>query len=360
MGSQHDVFATAPTQAGHCTFMLKWRLILGSAIILALAGLCWLDAQCDLPGVALMPLLLVLTLLATQEVLRLARSANLRPAARPVYFGNLMLVLAQWFPALNLYLLHKLVPGREFGYLPHVDLIYAGSQSAMWAFALGVLAVFLAEMRRFERPGGTMANIAAGVFCLVYVGLMCTFAVQLRVFWGVGALAAWIVTVKMGDIGAYTVGRLIGRTKLSPTISPGKTVEGAMGAIVFAIAGAWIGFSGSVPLFGRTIVVHGITVPWFSDWLLVFPPIVQLAPPSAPLNPGAPGGWLIFGLAMGIAGIVGDLAESLLKRDVGVKDSSSWMPGFGGVLDILDSLLLSAPVAWLCWALGVVGVGQGT
>ena len=76
------------------------------------------------------------------------------------------------------------------------------------------------------------------------------------------------------------------------------------------------------------------------------------------MNP-APGGWLVFGLAMGIAGIVGDLAESLLKRNVGVKDSSSWMPGFGGVLDILDSLLLSAPIAWLCWALGVVGVGQG-
>ena len=193
-------------------------------------------------------------MLATQEVLRLARSANLRPAGRPVYFGNLLLVLAQWFPALNLYLLHKLVPGREFGYLPHIDLIHAGSQSAMWAFALGVLAVFLAEMRRFERPGGAMANIAAGVFCLVYVGLMCTFAVQLRVFWGVGALAAWIVTVKMGDIGAYTVGRLIGRTQLSPTISPGKTVEGAMGAIVFACAGAYVGFNGipwiSIPVFG--------------------------------------------------------------------------------------------------------------
>ena len=66
-------------------------------------------------------------------------------------------------------------------------------------------------------------------------------------------------------------------------------------------------------------------------------------------------GWIVFGLLVGAAGMVGDLAESLLKRDVGVKDSSTWMPGFGGVLDILDSLLLSAPVAWFCWATGIVG-----
>jgi len=57
---------------------------------------------------------------------------------------------------------------------------------------------------------------------------------------------------------------------------------------------------------------------------------------------------------LGIAGMLGDLAESMLKRDVGLKDSSRWMPGFGGVLDILDSLLLSAPVAWLCWSLGML------
>jgi phosphatidate cytidylyltransferase len=57
--------------------------------------------------------------------------------------------------------------------------------------------------------------------------------------------------------------------------------------------------------------------------------------------------------------MLGDLAESLLKRDVGAKDSSVWLPGFGGALDILDSLLLSAPIAWLCWSLGIVGIGQG-
>ena len=65
--------------------------------------------------------------------------------------------------------------------------------------------------------------------------------------------------------------------------------------------------------------------------------------------------FLLFGLLVAAAGMLGDLAESLIKRDVGCKDSSTWMPGFGGVLDILDSVLLAAPVAWICWAMGLVG-----
>jgi phosphatidate cytidylyltransferase len=65
-------------------------------------------------------------------------------------------------------------------------------------------------------------------------------------------------------------------------------------------------------------------------------------------------GWLIYGAIIGFTGMMGDLAESLLKRDAGVKDSSRWMPGFGGVLDVLDSILFAAPVAFLLWAAGVV------
>jgi phosphatidate cytidylyltransferase len=64
---------------------------------------------------------------------------------------------------------------------------------------------------------------------------------------------------------------------------------------------------------------------------------------------------LAYGLLVGAAGIIGDLAESLLKRDVGRKDSSTWLPGFGGVLDMVDSVLIAAPVAWACWLLGLVG-----
>ena len=136
-----------------------------------------------------------------------------------------------------------------------------------------------------------------------------------------------IIAVKMGDTGAYTVGRLFGRQKLAPRLSPGKTVEGAVGAILFACAGAWLSFR----FLGSSMV--------FPAW----------KPPNS-----IAGGWWVYGLILGNAGMFGDLAESLIKRDVGRKDSSTWMPGFGGILDILDSLLLAAPVAWYCWSWGIV------
>jgi phosphatidate cytidylyltransferase len=76
-------------------------------------------------------------------------------------------------------------------------------------------------------------------------------------------------------------------------------------------------------------------------------------PLAIPLDVGQqPWSWLVFGPFVGVAGMAGDLAESLLKRDAGVKDSSTWLPGFGGLLDLLDSILFAAPVAYLCWLLG--------
>ena len=347
--------------------MLKWRLLLGALVIGVLVGLCLLDAYADrpgmeagLPGVALMPLVLLLTALATHELLRLARAAGIHPVGWAVYAGNLFLVIAQWLPEVHLYALQQvaiITKSHRMDYLAHIDLVHAGSSSPLWALSVCVLMVFVAEMRRFERPGGALASIAVGVFGLVYIGLMMAFAVQIRLFWGVGAVASWIICVKLGDTGAYTFGRFFGRNKMAPTISPGKTVEGAIGALVFALAGACVSFLDILPMFNfrPLFSLHGIGLPEFSGWTSV----VQLAPPYVQGMPGQPGGWIVFGLLMGTVGMIGDLAESLLKRDVGSKDSSAWMPGFGGVLDILDSLLLSAPIAWLCWSLGVVGPGGG-
>ncbi len=211
---------------------------------------------------------------------------------------------------------------------PWLTVLKPSWQAALpFALAIAVLLVVFGELWRYQKAGGNTANLAVGVFTLAYVGLMLWFAVQMRIVWGIGALAAWVIVVKMGDTGAYTVGRLIGRHKMAPLISPGKTTEGAIGALVFACLGSWATFTWIVPF-----TVKGMGI-----------------------SPGAAWGWLVFGLLVGAAGILGDLAESFLKRDVGAKDSSTWMPGFGGVLDILDSLLLSAPVAWFCWATGLVG-----
>jgi phosphatidate cytidylyltransferase len=147
------------------------------------------------------------------------------------------------------------------------------------------------------------------------------------------ALIALIAVVKMSDTGQYTAGRLFGRHKLAPRVSPGKTWEGALGGAVFAIIAA-------------------LTVFGWAARSIVGPP----APDAGML--ASMGGVLrvtLFAIIVAAAGIVGDLAESLLKRDAGVKDSSTWLPGFGGVLDLLDSLLGAAPVAYLLWALDVVG-----
>lgn len=302
--------------------MLRWRLILGTLIIAALVGLFWLDYQVAIPGLVLLPLLVVLVVLASQEMLHLAGAGGMRPVPWVVYGGNLLVAAGSWLPTVLGQLPAASAWPRGSMWLTSVTM----AQGTMLALGLSILVAFSAEMARYQKPGRAMVNLAAAVFALVYVGLLMGMIVQLRVIWGLGALASLVIVVKMGDIGAYAVGRLIGRHKMSPTISPGKTREGAVGALAFACLGSWATFHWLVPL---------------------------TTPPDASLTPWW--GWLLFGLLLGSVGMLSDLAESLLKRDVGVKDSSRWMPGFGGVLDIIDSLLLSAPVAYACWAFGLVG-----
>jgi len=293
--------------------MLRWRLLLGTSIIGMLVGLCWLDHLAETGGAAmcgvwLLPVAILFAVAASGEVLHLARAAGLRPLAWAVYGGNVLLVGSNWGPEF----LRAWTDNASS--LPTVAWPWC-------ALAVGVLSIFVGEMRRYEKPGGVTANVAAAVFALVYVGVLFSFVVQLRMRWGVGALASLVIVTKVGDTGAYTIGRLFGRHKMAPVLSPGKTVEGAFGALAFACFASWATFTWLLPVLGR--------------------PGDQV---------GTCCGWILFGLLVGTAGMLGDLAESLLKRDVGCKDSSRWMPGFGGVLDLLDSILLAAPVAWVCWA----------
>ena len=288
--------------------MLRWRLSLGTLIVLLLIGLVWLDHRANVPGAWLFPLAVVLALLATHEVLGLLANRGLRPIGWLVYAGNVLLLVAFWLPL-------------AFLPLPKGE----GTAWPVVALAVVVFALFCGEMRRYERPGEATGNLAAAVLAVVYVGVMFGLIVQLRMLYGVGALAALVIVVKMGDSGAYAVGKPLGRHKLTPVLSPNKTVEGAVGQLLTTALTAWAAFAWLVPL----------TLP-------------AGAPPTA---------WwraMLFGLLVGGAGMIGDLAESLLKRDCGSKDSSRWLPGYGGVLDLLDSLLLAAPAAWLCWTLGLV------
>jgi len=292
--------------------MLVWRLSLGILFIAVLAALAWFDHDASQPGIYLFPLALLLSLAASGELLGLFAAREIRPVTWIVNFGNVMIVASNLGP---------LFCGADD------PLGTFGWPSA--ALALALLATFAGEMSRYTTPGRVTESLSAAMLAFAYVGLLMTFVVQLRLVdggrVGVAALLSLVIVVKMCDTGAYTVGRLIGRHKMAPVLSPKKTVEGAIGGLAFACLGSWAAF----------------------QWMA---PTVTLAsrPNATDL------GWLVYGLLIGAAGMLGDLAESLLKRDLGRKDSSTWMPGFGGVLDVLDSILLAAPVAYLCWAFGLV------
>ncbi len=308
--------------------MLRWRLLFGALFIAALVGLCWLDAHNALgaaPGAWLLPLALVLSLAASEEILRLAGQPEEKPIAWIVYCGNFAIVAASGVSVLCPSHVPVPTPLERLGW-------------PLAAFLGAVLAAFVGEIVRYEKPGRVVVRLGLSALALAYVGLLLAFTVQLRLMRGnlpgITALASLIAAVKMGDTGAYTVGRLIGRHKMTPRLSPGKTWEGAVGAMLFAAAGAWIVFR-LLPTGTPGSAAAGATASGFDRGAI-------------------PWNWISYGIIVGIAGLLGDLAESLIKRDAGQKDSSPWMPGFGGVLDILDSILFAAPVAWLLWTLGWV------
>src|SRR5207249_948784 len=126
-------------------------------------------------------------------------------------------------------------------------------------------------------------------------------------------LLYFVIITKFSDTGAYVVGSLIGKHKMIPRISPGKTWEGFGGAI-------------AISMLASVVFVHflGHKMPEM-NWKHA----------------------LIIGGLLGLAAVIGDLVESLLKREAGVKDSGKWFPGIGGILDLLDSLLFNAPIMYL-------------
>ena len=170
-----------------------------------------------------------------------------------------------------------------------------------------------------EKPLG---SVAVTVFGVLYAGATLSYAYALRhhrfvVEPAAGAVLVFfpIALTWLSDTGAYAAGRAFGKRKLMPAVSPGKTVAGAVGAIVVSMIGAWA----------------------YNDFVLRPVAHLALAPWTA----------LIFGAVISAVGQVGDLVESLFKREAGVKDSSTLFSAHGGVLDRLDSLYFAIPVAYL-------------
>ena len=186
----------------------------------------------------------------------------------------------------------------------------------------GLLWTVLAQMFRYATEN-FFANVGSTLFGMIYLGISLHLLQQLaligsaeNVYRGTQLVLLFLATVKMGDIGAYFGGRAFGRHKMAPRISPGKTWEGFAFSFVGAIGGAYL-----------------------FTWALT----------AACAHPPFDAWWqpLVWALVLGPLGVAGDLAESAMKRDASVKDSSNVVPGFGGFLDILDAVILAAPIAYL-------------
>ena len=186
------------------------------------------------------------------------------------------------------------------------------------SFMLGLLPLLIAF--HFVLPGKEDRNAAilstfAGV---IYVALLLNVLQMIRYFGGDDGNGHWwllyfIVVTKMSDTGAYFIGSLIGKHKLVPRISPGKTWEGFAGGIAFSVLASCAFFKFHPGVFAAMKI----------EWALG------------------------LGAVLGVGSVVGDLIESMMKRAADVKDSGNYLPGIGGTLDLLDSLLFNAPFMYL-------------
>ena len=190
------------------------------------------------------------------------------------------------------------------------------------ASLFGIFSLALLVYCTFLRPvEQVMADAATSVFCLLYVGYTLLAIPTLHEAANGPSLVAFLLcTVWAGDSTALYVGRAWGRHKMAPTISPQKSWEGAIGSV-----------AGSILTAGALLGIAELLQQWDS---------------AALSYPGEYWYWLILAAIVNVAAQVGDLAESALKRSVGVKDSGTLLPGHGGVLDRIDALLLAAPVLW--------------
>ncbi|MFF2850475.1 phosphatidate cytidylyltransferase [Streptomyces sp. NPDC058001] len=184
-----------------------------------------------------------------------------------------------------------------------------GAEGAWVAMALTALAVLVWRMT--EPPDGYLKDVTAGVFAAFYVPFLATFvSMMLTAQDGPQRVLTFLVLTVVSDTGAYAIGWRFGKHKLAPRISPGKTREGLVGAVTFAMA------AGAVCM--HFLIDDGT---WWQG--------------------------LLLGLAVAASATLGDLGESMIKRDLGIKDMGTVLPGHGGIMDRLDSLLPTAPVVWL-------------
>lgn len=244
-------------------------------------------------GTLLTVLVAVVLALAVVEFSRLAAAKGLTVLVLPSAAGVVLVSTAWYWP-------------QVFPVAEHT--------CAMLVLALLLPAAILAHYRR-QGIDGVLANCGASCLAVVYLGVLGAFLLAIRIEIGLWEALMLMFVVKCSDIGAYTFGKLFGKHKFSPRVSPGKTWEGLAGAMAAATA---VSFAFAA--------AFGTMAAWQA---------------------------LIFGVAFAVIGQMGDLVESMMKRDAQQKDSSNRVPGFGGILDVIDSPLVAAPFGYLFFRLVV-------
>lgn len=279
--------------------MLKYRLFFGTLMTAVFAAIVvsdgWLDGTLtasladDKPvqGTILCILIALLVIPGQLELSKLAEATNLK-IFRPLAIIASIILATSW-------------------YWPQLIEISLGSY-LFFTSAFLISALFLYQYIRYG-TSAVLANCGANYFSIIYLGLLSAFVLAIRIEFGPWVLLMFIFVVKSADIGAYSIGSLFGKHKFSPKISPGKTWEGMAGALVSAIIVA---------------ILFAVNCDIMAWWLAA-----------------------IFGFCFAFIGQISDLAESMIKRDAEQKDSANKVPGFGGILDIVDSPLLAAPFAYL-------------
>lgn len=295
--------------------MLRLRLIFGTtlaALALVLLGVDGYLSTGQIEGAGLRGwfrlgglstlLALAFALATARELIQMARARGGRPLIGVSYFFSVGFVIGPYAAV-------------------HLESS-SGLGSDGWPMAwlaLALTTAFVVQAGR-SRAKQALGNIAATMFIIVYAGAMTGFLVRLRMeiggIDGILLLVLSIFTLKMNDIGAFFVGRTFGRRKMIEWLSPKKTWEGFAGGLATAV------------LFSLTA---GSILRYYGAGVC------------------GSAGLIAFGLLMAIAAVIGDLCASLLKRDVELKDSGTFVPGMGGALDILDSLLIGGPPAWFFW-----------
>ncbi|WP_439654165.1 phosphatidate cytidylyltransferase [Streptacidiphilus melanogenes] len=211
-----------------------------------------------------------------------------------------------------------LIPLLVGGAAMEVAAYLGGPEAAVVALALTSLAVLVWRMT--EPPENYLRDVTAGIFTAFYVPFLATFVMlMLAAHDGPQRVALFLVLTICSDTGAYAAGSRFGKHKLAPRISPGKTREGLAGGVLLCMIAGAAGM--------QLMITDGS---WWQG--------------------------LVLGACVAVSATLGDLGESMIKRDLGIKDMGTLLPGHGGIMDRLDSLLPTAPVVWLV-LVGFVGAG---